>query len=49
MDDGREGGREVERHGSTLAKLGGGHDGALAMLTAGIATSHLRMHRRELR
>ena len=29
--------------------LGGGHDEALAMLTAGIATSHLRMLRRELR
>jgi hypothetical protein len=29
--------------------LGGGHDEALAMLTAGIATSHLRMLCRELR
>ena len=35
---------------STLAKLGGGMtDTALAMLTAGIAASHLRMHRRKLR
>ncbi len=35
---------------SALNKLGGGMmDTALAMLTAGIAASHLRMHRRELR
>ena len=34
---------------SALAKLGGGMtDTALAMLTAGIAASHLRMHRRKL-
>ena len=44
------GGREVERYGSALAKLGGGMtDTALAMLTVGIAASHLRMHHRELR
>ena len=45
-----EGGRreEVERNGSALAKLGGAMtDTALAILIAGIAASHLHMHRHE--
>jgi len=44
------GGREVECDGSALAKLGGGMRGTtLTMLMAGIATSHLPMHRCEPR
>ena len=36
----------MERDGSALAKLGGAMtDTALTILMAGIATSHLRMHR----
>jgi len=45
-----EGGRreEVKCDGSTLAKLGGAMmDTALTILMAGIAASHLRMHRRK--
>ena len=50
MDEGRKGGRESECDGSALTKLGGGMTGtALTMLTAGITTSHLCMHRCELR
>jgi hypothetical protein len=44
------GGREAECDGSASTKLGGGMTGtALTMLTTGITTSHLFMHRRELR